>query len=98
MHNIKDLRKNLKKFKKKFLDRNFNFKSDLFETLDNENRKLISEKEKLEQEKGLISKSKDKSNFEKSKKISIQISELTKHQINAQKKLNELLYILPNLH
>ena len=30
----------------------------LFEILDNENRKLISEKEKLEQEKGILSKSK----------------------------------------
>ena len=51
MHNIKDLRKNLNKYSKKFLDRNFNFNKDQFENLDNKNRKLISEKEKLEQEK-----------------------------------------------
>ena len=51
MHNIKDLRKNLDKYSKKFLDRNFNFNKDQFENLDNKNRKLISEKEKLEQEK-----------------------------------------------
>ena len=65
MHNIKELRKNLSTFKKKLLDRNFNLNTDLFETLDGKNRKLISEKEKLEQEKGILSKSKDKSNFEK---------------------------------
>ena len=46
MHNIKDLRKNLKNFKNKLLDRNFEFKIDLFEKLDNNNRKLINEKEK----------------------------------------------------
>ena len=97
MHNIKDLRKNLKNFKNKLLDRNFEFKIDLFEKLDNNNRKLINEKEKLEQEKKLLSKSKDKSNFEKSKKISEKISKISKEQIISQNKLNELLYILPNL-
>ena len=97
MHNIKDLRKNLKNFKKKLQDRNFELKIDVFENLDENNRKLISQKEKLEEEKGILSKSKDKSNFEKSKKISLEISKISKEQINSQKKLNELLYILPNL-
>ena len=58
MHNIKDLRNNLDSYKKKLLERNFDFKIDLFENLDNQNRKLISEKEKLEQEKKILSKSK----------------------------------------
>ena len=97
MHNIKDLRKNLNNFKKKLQDRNFELKIDVFENLDENNRKLISQKEKLEEEKGILSKSKDKSNFEKSKKISLEISKISKEQINSQKKLNELLYILPNL-
>ena len=97
MHNIKDLRKNLNNFKKKLQDRNFEFKIDVFENLDENNRKLISQKEKLEEEKGILSKSKDKSNFEKSKKISLEISKISKEQINSQKKLNELLHILPNL-
>ena len=48
MHNIKELRKNLTSFKKKLYDRNFNLNTDLFESLDSKNRKLISEKEKLE--------------------------------------------------
>ena len=97
MHNIKELRKNLSTFKKKLLDRNFNLNTDLFETLDGENRKLISEKEKLEQEKGALSKSKDKSNFEKSKKISAEILKLSQDQQIAQNKLNELIHIIPNI-
>ena len=97
MHNIKDLRKNLNIYKKKLSDRNFDFKTELFQNLDDHNRKLVSEKEKLEQEKGILSKSKDQSNFDKSKKISEQISKLSKEQIISQKKLNDLLFILPNL-
>ena len=77
MHNIKELRKNLSTFKKKLLDRNFDLDTDLFKSLDDKNRKLISEKEKLEQERGILSKSKDRSNFEKSKKISEKISKLS---------------------
>ena len=97
MHNIKDLRKNLDKYNKKFLDRNFEFKINKFESLDNENRKLISEKEKLEHEKKTLSKSKDKSNFEKSKKISNDLIKISKEQNIAQKKINDLLHILPNI-
>ena len=97
MHNIKDLRKNLNIYKKKLSDRNFDLKTELFKNLDDHNRKIISEKEKLEQEKGILSKSKDQSNFDKSKKISEQISKLSKEQIISQKKLNDLLFILPNL-
>ncbi len=97
MHNIKDLRKNLDKYNKKFLDRNFNFNINKFESLDNENRKLIGEKEKLEQEKKTLSKSKDKSNFEKSKKISNDLIKISKEQNITQKKINDLLHILPNI-
>ena len=97
MHNTKDLRKNLEKFKKKLLDRNFKFDIKLFEKLDNTNRELISKKEKLEQEKKKLSKSNDKSNYAKSKKISKEISKITDEQIIAKKKLDDLLHILPNL-
>ncbi len=97
MHNIKDIRKNLENFKKKLSDRNFTFEINVFEDLDNKNRKLINEKEKLEQEKKILSKSKDKSNFEKSKKISEKIAEISNDQLITQKKLNDLLFILPNL-
>ena len=54
MHNIKDLRKNLDSFKKKIESRNIEFNIDEFNKLDELNRKLISEKEKLEQEKKLL--------------------------------------------
>ena len=97
MYNIKDLRKNLENYKKKFADRNFDFKIDEFEKLDNNNRKLISKKEKLEQEKKILSKSKDKANFEKSKIISEEISKLEKEQTIIQTKLNKLLYVMPNI-
>ena len=63
MHNIKDLRKDLIKFKKKLSDRNFDLSIDLFKSLDEDNRKLITKKEKLEQEKKSLSKYSDKSNF-----------------------------------
>ena len=97
MHNIKDLRKNLKLYKKKLFDRNFELDINEFEKLDNINRKLINEKEKLEQEKKILSKSKDKSNFEKSKKISKEISKISKNQLISQKNINNVLNIMPNL-
>ena len=97
MHNIKELRKNIDLFKKKLSERNFDLNIDLFNELDNINRKLINEKEKLEQDKKILSKSKEKSNYEKSKKISQMISEISNKQILSQEKLNNLLHILPNL-
>ncbi len=97
MHNIKDLRKNLKLYKKKLSDRNFELDTNEFEKLDNINRKLINEKEKLEQEKKILSKSKDKSNFEKSKKISEEISKISKNQSISQKNIDNILNIMPNL-
>ncbi len=97
MHDIKNLRKNLEEFKKKFLERNFDFSINDFNDLDSNNRKLINEKENLEQEKKKLSKSKDKSNFEKSKKISEEILKLSKLQNKTQIKLEKLLNILPNL-
>ena len=97
MHNIKDLRKNLDSFKKKIESRNIEFNIDEFNKLDELNRKLISEKEKLEQEKKLLSKSKDKSNFSKSKKISDQIISLVKKQNESQNQLNKIIFSLPNI-
>ena len=73
MHDLKDLRKNLEVFKKKFKDRNLDFNIVEFNKIDAINRELINKKELLEQEKKILSKSKDKSNFEKSKKISAEI-------------------------
>ena len=97
MHNIKDLRKNLDIFKKKLKDRNLEFDIVEFNKLDELNRKLISDKEKLEQEKKILSKSKDKSNFDKSKKVSDEISIISKKQFESQNKLNQVLFSLPNI-
>jgi seryl-tRNA synthetase len=97
MHNIKDLRNNLETFKKKLKDRNLNFDVKQFTKLDDLNRKLINDKELLEQTKKSLSKSKEQSNFEKSKKISQEINELIKKQYETQKELNKILHTLPNI-
>ena len=97
MHSLKDLRKNLDILKKKFQNRNVQFDVNNFKKLDTLNRELISKKEKLEQEKKILSKSKDKSNFSKSKKISEEISSLIKKQSKAQEELNKIIFSLPNL-
>ncbi len=97
MHNLKELRKNLENFKKKIQDRNVDFDVSDFNRKDTLNRDLISKKEKLEQEKKILSKSKDKSNFEKSKIISKDISELLKEQIKAQHDFDKIIFSLPNL-
>jgi len=97
MLNLKDLRNNLKIFKKKFKERNVEFDVDNFIKKDTFNRDLIIKKEKLEQEKKILSKSKDKATFIKSKKISEEISILTKQQNNSQRDLNNILYSLPNI-
>ena len=97
MHNLKDLRNNLESFKKKLKERNVEFDIDNFNRKDKDNRDLIIEKEKLEQEKKSLSKSKDQANFIKSKKISENISILAKKQKDSQIDLNEILCSLPNL-
>ena len=96
MHNLKDLRKNLDIFKKKFKDRNIDFDIDEFNKIDSLNRDLIK-KELLEHEKKLLSKSQDKTKFKKSKKISEEILELIKKQSNSQDLLDKIIYSLPNL-
>jgi seryl-tRNA synthetase len=97
MHNLKDLRKNLDIYKKKFKDRNLDFNTDYFIRIDKNNRELINKKELLEQEKKSLSKSKDKSNFKESKDISIKIDEISLEQIKCQKEIDALLTNLPNI-
>jgi seryl-tRNA synthetase len=97
MHDLKDLRKNLNLYKKKFKDRNLDFNINEFDKLDKANRELISKKELLEQEKKILSKSKDKQNFEKSKKISDDIDNIITQQKNAQKKVDQIIFNLPNI-
>jgi len=97
MLNLKNLRNNLESIKKKLKERNVEFDVNNFNRIDALNRDLIVKKEKLEQEKKIISKSKDKTNFVKSKKISEEISILTKKQNLSQRDLNNILFSLPNI-
>ena len=59
MHNIKDIRKDLKSFEEHLKKRFVNVDIDEIKKLDENNRELIQKKETLEQEKKEISKSKD---------------------------------------
>ncbi len=97
MHSLKDLRKNLDLFKKKFKARNSDFSLDEFNKLDKSNRDLINKKELLEQEKKVLSKSKDSSNFDKSKKITNEINTILIEQKKTQEKLDQIIHNLPNI-
>ena len=97
MHNIKDIRKDIDNFKNTIKNRNVDVDFDQILNLDEENRKLIQEKEKLEMEKKSISKSKDENLFEKSKEISNKIDDLGKNQKNVKDQLDQILSNIPNL-
>ena len=97
MHNIKDIRKDIDNFKNTIKNRNVDVDFDQILNLDEENRKLIQEKEKLEMEKKTISKSKDETLFEKSKEISNKIDDLSKNQKNVKDQLDQILSNIPNL-
>ena len=79
--------------KKRFLDVDI----DKILKLDENNRKYIQQKENLEKEKKEISKSKDKSLFEKSKKITLEIDKISKLQSSIKEKLNNILSSIPNI-
>ena len=97
MHNIKDIRKDIDNFKNTIKNRNVDVDFDQILNLDEQNRKLIQEKEKLEMEKKSISKSKDETLFEKSKEISNKIDDLSKNQKNVKDQLDQILSNIPNL-
>jgi seryl-tRNA synthetase len=97
MHNIKDIRKNLDFFKKKLSERNVNIDFDALIDLDKQNRELIQSKEKKEQEKKILSKSKEEKNFELSKKLSLEINDLESKQAEIQKKVHDIVSGLPNI-
>ena len=97
MHNIKDIRKDIDNFKNTIKNRNVDVDFDQILNLDEENRKLIQEKEKLEMEKKSISKSKDETLFEKSKEISNKIDNLSKNQKSVKDQLDQILSNIPNL-
>ena len=97
MHSLKEIRKNTELFKKKIKDRNTNVDFKSLINHDKENRELIQKKEKLEQEKKLLSKKKDPQNFTKSKNLTNQIKKLEDSQKNLQEKINIIISSIPNL-
>ena len=97
MHNLKEIRKDFKAFKLAIEKRTIKIDLDEIQNLDVENRELILKKETLEKEKKEISKSKDKSLFEKSKEISLEIDEITKKQKLVKENLDNILSNLPNV-
>tara|TARA_Y100000741_G_scaffold279436_1_gene219252 strand:+ start:1368 stop:2627 length:1260 start_codon:yes stop_codon:yes gene_type:complete len=97
MHSIKDIRKNINHFKSKLKDRSSNINFDNLLMLDEKNRNLIQKKELLEKNKKDISKTKDKSLFEKSKKISIEIEKLSTEQLAIKHEIDNILSTIPNI-
>ena len=97
MHNLKEIRDKVDIYKKKISDRNIIINFDELIKLDIQNREIIKNKEKLEQEKKNISKKKDPKLFNKSKDISKKILELEIKQNDLEKKINPILYTIPNI-
>ena len=97
MHNIKEIRNDIKSFKEALDKRFLIFDMDKILSLDENNRKYIQKREVLEKEKKEISKSKDKSFFEKSKKISLEIENINKLQITVKDELESILSSIPNI-
>jgi seryl-tRNA synthetase len=97
MHNIKEIRNDITSFKEALKKRFLNLDVDKILKLDEDNRKYIQEKENFEKEKKIISKSKDKKLFDKSKSITIEIEKINKIQLDIKNKLDNLLTSIPNI-
>ena len=97
MHNIKEIRKDSQKFLEKLKNRNMKLDIENLLNLDGTNRNLIQSKEKLEQEKKIISKKQDKSQFTRSKKISKEIERISEKQIKLKNEIEKILNSLPNI-
>ena len=97
MHDINLIRNQPDLFKKKIEERNTNIDLQNLLNLDKKNRELIQNKEKFEQEKKIISKKKDKSQFSRSIDISKQIEKLSKEQLIVKSQIKEIISSLPNL-
>jgi len=97
MHDIKKIRSDPEYFLKKISERNLKIELKILLNLDKKNREFIQKKEKLEQEKKIISQEKDKSKFKRSKDISTQISELNQKQNEIKNEIESFLSSLPNL-
>ena len=97
MHNLKEIRKDFEKFKKKIQTRNIEVDIKQLKKLDEINRELIQKKESFEKERKDISKSKDESLFKKSKKISNELGKISDEQKKISNKLVNILSNIPNI-
>jgi seryl-tRNA synthetase len=97
MHNIKEIRNDIKTFKEALEKRFLDIDVDKILSLDESNRKYIQEREILEKEKKDISKSKDKTLFEKSKNISTEIEKINNLQEVVRMQLESILSSIPNI-
>jgi len=97
MLNLKEIRKNPNFFKKIIKEKKSILNIDELLKFDISNRELILNKEVLEKEKKILSKSQDKKNFKKSKNLSLEINSIIKKQEQVKLKLNKILANLPNV-
>ena len=97
MHSIKEIRNDIETFKKALDKRFLEIDIDKILSLDKINRKHIQQREVLENKKKDISKSKDKSLFEKSKNISIEIEKINNLQTVVKEQLEAILSSIPNI-
>ena len=96
MHNIKEIRNGIDAFKEALDKRFLDIDVDNILFLDESNREYIQKREILEKEKKDISRSKDKTLFEKSKNISIEIEKINNLQIVVREQLETILSSIPN--
>ena len=97
MHNIKEIRNDIQAFKESLNKRFLEIELDKILSLDENNRKYIQQREILEKEKKDISKSKDKTLFEKSKNISTEIEKINNLQAVVSVQLESILSSIPNI-
>ena len=97
MHDIKLIRKNPDQFLKKISERNSSLDLKKLLNLDKHNRQLIQDKEKLEEEKKIISQKRDKKLFLKSKEITIKIDNYNKELVKIKNDILLILKSLPNI-
>ena len=87
MHNIKDIRKDFNNFKEKLKNRNIDTDLDNIMSLDEQNRKLIQEKETFEMEKKIFLNLKTKHYLKNQKNFLLKLKKLTKINQTCRDKL-----------